>query len=91
MSYLPVDYNGMIFSQQEWRLELHLFGMWTFCYHPNTLPEDQFPYVEWFCRKYKHRFIDNLDDMYQKFKDRKQSNLDQKFHKQFFDNHKLPS
>ena len=92
MSYLPVDHDGMIlFPQQEWRLEPHLFGTWTFCYHPNTLPDDQFPYVEWFCKKYKHRFIDSLMEMPTKYKGRKADYFDMKKHKQFFDNHRPPS
>ncbi len=88
MSYYPYrKYNMLWLPQQSWRLEKKWYGIWTFCYHPNTLPDDQFGYVNDFCHQYANLFVDNLEDIYNQYQHRQPSWLDQRFEKQFFEQH----
>lgn len=43
--------------------EMKLSGVWTFCFHPNTLPDNQFDALEFFLKKHKDEFIsfDEID------------------------------
>ena len=36
-------------------------GIWTFCFHPNTMTDNDFNYFEYFLRKHRKRFISYKD------------------------------
>ncbi len=41
---------------------MKLSGVWTFCFHPNTLPDNQFDALESFLKKHRGKFI-SFDDI----------------------------
>ena len=70
--------------QQLWKIKYKKKGIWTFCYHPNTVTERNFILLENFLAKYSQQFIsfEELKDDY--LKRRKKSKYEILYTKLFF-------
>ena len=53
--------------QQVWRFRKMLFGVWTGCFHPNTMNENDFHNLELFIKENKDDFIDIEKLKYKQF------------------------
>lgn len=60
----PYMYGDFIFIPQVGGhcSEMKLSGVWTFCFHPNTLPDNQYDALESFLKQHRDEFI-SFDDI----------------------------
>jgi hypothetical protein len=53
-----IKYNFKWIPQQFWKVRKMPIGVWTFCYHPNTMKQKDFLELENFIKRNKKNFID---------------------------------
>lgn len=85
VSYFPYFENGFLWiPQQLWGLKEKNIGIWTVCFHPNNMNNNDFMEVENFINKHKNNFINDIDVLFEKYKNRKKSLKDYIFFYTFF-------
>ena len=77
-SIYPYKYKNMLFfpSVFDTPHKILPFGIWTFVYHPNNMLEFDFNYLEEFLKKNKSKFDIDLDNLIEKYKNRKRNFFD---------------
>lgn len=64
IAFYPYKMDGLVFVPQQFGHCIALpFGVWTFCFHPNTMSNKEFVDMELFLKKHQRQFIsfDELD------------------------------
>lgn len=85
ISFLPYFKNNFLWiPQQLWGFEKKDSGIWTICFHPNSMNEGDFVKVENFLNKHKNEFISNVDSLFKEYKNRKRTLKDRIFFCTFF-------
>jgi predicted deacetylase len=77
-SEYPFQWKGFTWLPvQEWRFATHKKGIWTTCFHPNAMKEDEFIHVDDFLKHHAQEFVANLDALLREYKNRKRTINDQ--------------
>jgi hypothetical protein len=79
-----VKYDFVWIPQQLWKPRLKKNGVWTICYHPNTMNEDGFTKLEDFIKDNYKYFNVELNTLISRFETRKKSLTDSFFEFNFF-------
>lgn len=90
IAFYPYFEDGFFWiPQQNWHLSEKKEGVWTSCYHPNYMNEEDFIELEFFIQKHKHDFVPDIYSLLKKYKSRRRSFKDRIFFIYFFSIFKL--
>ena len=82
--YPYVEHGFLWIPQQNWRLTEKKEGVWTSCYHPNSMVERNFVELESFVKKNKNNIVSDYSLLFREYKNRKRSIKEKMFFFYFF-------
>jgi predicted deacetylase len=85
IAYYPYNKDGFFWiPQQLWWYEEKKDGIWTICLHPNTMNNNEIENLEIIIKNNVEKFKINLNELYEKYKNRELSLNDKIYFKLFF-------
>jgi len=90
IAYYPYNENDFFWiPQQNWRLQKKRKGIWTTCYHPNSMAEKDFLFLESFLKEHQGKFINDLNWLYKCYNNRHRTFYDLLYFYYFFSKRRL--
>jgi len=78
LSENPFQWKGFTWLPvQGWEFVTHKRGIWTTCFHPNSMTENDFLHVEEFLKHHAREFVADLDALLKEFENKKRTLNDQ--------------